>query len=337
MNEIRANIIRKLVISGILAIIVLSIINVFYSYSGIHINNKTGATDYIWKKYQFKSTMTEGFSWMIFDKYGFNNVDAELDDIHILLMGSSHMEAYNIKKEENVGTLLESYLLDKNTYNIGTSGHTIYRCVDNIDNALSYYAPSEFVIIETDRVQLSIDEMDAVVEGTAEKIPSYDSGLIYQIQKIPAIKWMYKNFASWYGMSNQDVSQKANGVDMFQYRNSLEKFLGIVSNETKEQGCKPIIFYQPETMIDANGNLIESTDDEYLSLFVDACAKNDIIFVDMTDEFEQLYKEEHILAHGFSNTAVGVGHLNKYGHETIAAKLSEVINGLQENDEYGVE
>ena len=49
----------------------------------------------------------------------------------------------------------------------------------------------------------------------------------------------------------------------------------------------------------------------------------------MTDSFRDLYATEHHLAHGFINTAVGSGHLNKYGHRVIAEKLAEVIQGLE--------
>lgn len=52
--------------------------------------------------------------------------------------------------------------------------------------------------------------------------------------------------------------------------------------------------------------------------------------MDMTDEFKALYEEKHILAHGFVNTAVGRGHLNKYGHRVIAQTLAEKIKEDEE-------
>lgn len=67
-------------------------------------------------------------------------------------------------------------------------------------------------------------------------------------------------------------------------------------------------------------------------VFVQACKNNGILFVDMTEPLERLYKEEHILAHGFINTAVGSGHLNKYGHNLIARVLTYVIQNNKENN-----
>ena len=67
--------------------------------------------------------------------------------------------------------------------------------------------------------------------------------------------------------------------------------------------------------------------DDYRACFARMCADEGIIFVDMTDDFVSLYEEQHILAHGFVNTGVGVGHLNRYGHEMIAKRLAQIIEG----------
>lgn len=72
-----------------------------------------------------------------------------------------------------------------------------------------------------------------------------------------------------------------------------------------------------------------NTDNLYLDCFASTCEDLGIVFVDMTDSFKDLYATEHQLAHGFINTAVGSGHLNKYGHRVIAEKLAEVIQGLE--------
>lgn len=66
-------------------------------------------------------------------------------------------------------------------------------------------------------------------------------------------------------------------------------------------------------------------DEEKLALFSQLCKKNDIIFVDSVSVFEALYTEQYILAHGFANTAVGVGHLNEYGHRAVAEVLANAI------------
>jgi hypothetical protein len=57
----------------------------------------------------------------------------------------------------------------------------------------------------------------------------------------------------------------------------------------------------------------------------EACKSNNILFIDMSDIFLSKYEKEYILPHGFSNSAVGAGHLNADGHSMIAEKLVRVI------------
>ena len=91
-----------------------------------------------------------------------------------------------------------------------------------------------------------------------------------------------------------------------------------------------IIFYHSKTQIDRDGNYLDPTDPDARAAFVAACKANNITFLDMTEPFERLYNEQHILAHGFANTAVGYGHLNKYGHAIIAEELAKEIQGVEE-------
>lgn len=87
--------------------------------------------------------------------------------------------------------------------------------------------------------------------------------------------------------------------------------------------------YHPFVTLNEDGTIKFDTDKKYLDCFISNCNQLGIVFVDMTDPFIELYANEHQLAQGFINTAVGSGHLNKYGHRVIAEKLAEVIQGLE--------
>lgn len=319
------SILVKLLISGVLSIVILSLFTMGYFYSGVHIKSFNGATDYTWESGQFASNMKEGFSWIRFDSNGFNNAYKEksFDDIDILLMGSSHMEGFNVGSSQNTGYLLND-LLDESTYNIGISGHTIYTCIKNIENAVAVYNPSEYVIIETDKIVLAEEKMREVLSGEYETIKSYDGGLLYTLQKkLPVIKTLYKQITSW-------KTEKKIDEDIFsyseEYMGTLEAFLGKAVAPVNSIGDKLIIFYHPTTELDESGKLTNTTNSEALMAFKKACEDNNIIFVDMTDDFERLYEEKSILPYGFINTEVGKGHLNKYGHKVIAEKLAKVIS-----------
>lgn len=97
-----------------------------------------------------------------------------------------------------------------------------------------------------------------------------------------------------------------------------------------EHDVTPIIFYHPFERLCTDGSVEYQTTFEELDRFTQICRDISIDFVDMTEDFKTLYEEKYTLAHGFSNTAVGEGHLNKYGHQVIADRLSEVIMEDQE-------
>ncbi len=84
-------------------------------------SNKT--TDDFWYPNQFCSNMEEGFAWFYFDKNGFNNSYLiKKDKIDILLIGSSHLEAIQMKTKENIGYLLNNLLPHYYLYKIGITG-----------------------------------------------------------------------------------------------------------------------------------------------------------------------------------------------------------------------
>lgn len=332
--------------AGMLALVILSFINIFYSYTGVHITNTTGATDYVWEPYQLRTTMQEGFSWLHVNNEGFNNSFDYHGEVDILLMGSSHMEAMNVAADENTGYLLNQYLPDMATYNIGISGHTIYRCVDNVKIAVDYYNPEDYLIIEADSVKLDVVQMQEVILEEAERIPSYESGVFYHIQKkIPAVKWLYKQLKDWINLENEegftesdtneeDLAESEINIDLpIEYHETINNFLKKVKDAVEDIDCHVIIFYHPHMVLKQDGKLIDATNSQYMEAFKSACDENGITFINMADEFQELYNEKHILSHGFFNTAVGSGHLNRYGHEIIARSLSEIILKYEKGEE----
>lgn len=105
----------------------------------------------------------------------------------------------------------------------------------------------------------------------------------------------------------------------------LFDFLRGAQKSIEQTNVKLIIFYHPKETLGIDGTVSYETDLELLRIFQDVCEENGILFVDMTSDFKMLYAKQHVLTHGFSNTAVGTGHLNQYGHQIIAEKLSLVI------------
>lgn len=325
----KTKVLLNLIFSIVVATVFLSLFSLAYSFSGIHLTNNDKSTDHRWRPYEIKSTMTEGFAWLRMDKNGYNNLLSS-EELDAILIGSSHMEALQIEKTDNVSSILNNdYSIG--IYNIGMAGHNLYRCVDNYPFSIQKYTPKKYSIIETSSVVLTIPEMNEVIDGNAKRITSYDSGLLYYVQYIPAFRPIYKQLTDWMAQNpagEGSITQQKLTLPEG-YADTLHRFLSIVSNTAKANGIIPIIFYHPSEQINPDGTVTYNTDNLYLDCFASVCVDLDIVFVDMTDSFKNLYATEHQLAYGFINTAVGSGHLNKYGHRAIAEKLAEVIQGLE--------
>ena len=53
----------KIAAAGMISLVILSGFCLLYSFSGVHISNPSGSTDYKWEPGQWKATMTEGLSF----------------------------------------------------------------------------------------------------------------------------------------------------------------------------------------------------------------------------------------------------------------------------------
>jgi hypothetical protein len=56
-----------------------------------------------------------------------------------------------------------------------------------------------------------------------------------------------------------------------------------------------------------------------------ACREEGVPFLDMRRAFVQHYKQTREVAHGFSNTQPGVGHINELGHRLTAIELVKLL------------
>ena len=122
-----------------------------------------------------------------------------------------------------------------------------------------------------------------------------------------------------------DNSEKKSTTDVVRNMDLYDELLAKLSNTISDSGAQLIIVYHSNLKINNDGSVSYSGDTELISNFADLCEKNNILFLNMMDRFIQYYDETHILPHGFGNTSVGTGHLNKHGHNMIAQAVYELI------------
>lgn len=124
----------------------------------------------------------------------------------------------------------------------------------------------------------------------------------------------------WADNSKEEISAKMREV----YNVLLEQ----LSAKVSQSGAQLIIVYYPHLQIHSDGRASALKDEELVTSFDDICKKNNILFLDMSNRFIDCYEKEHILPHGFFNTSVRSGHLNKNGHEMIGNAVYELIMGI---------
>lgn len=328
----------KMFLAGIVALVLLCIVACFYSLSPMRVENPEKNTDYVWQDSALWMKMTEGVSFGKVDAKGFNNKSV-VEKPDIILLGSSHIEGMNVQQNDHMCTLLNEKFSGKHSvYNMGISGHTFFKVVQYLEKSISLYDSSvKYVVIETSTTNLTKVDVDAALNSKVVITAVNNDGIIAMLQRLPFLRQAYHQLES--GMmdmllpkesestsSNTSVAVSDEVVideqpynDMFSYLKNLED----------KYDVEIIIMYHPFEILNKDGS-ISFGDDEYTEVFAEYSEKFAIGFVDMTDDFEKMYYDEHYVAHGFATGELGVGHINKHGHKAIANSVYNYIKRFEE-------
>ena len=321
----------KAVGAGLLALALLCLCCWFYYNVPVHYTNPDGSTEYKWEAGRFYSKGTEGFALGRINNDGFNNLRDYTpgERIDVLLMGSSHMEAFNVAQDENAAALLnERWGGERYVYNIGTAGHTLLYCVKHLDRALTVYAPSDWVVLESMSLDFNPADMEAVADGTYPDIPSRGGGLLTLLQKNPVLRLFYTKYIKrgelFSGMADGQYEEGA--AFSGSYEASLGRLLDKLANESRAHDVRAMVVFSPPVLIAPDGGFYAETDPEKLAVFTRLCEERGVEFLDLTEVYLAAC-ERHVLPFGFFNTAPLAGHLNRQGHrllaDAVAARISE--------------
>ena len=328
--------ILKAIAGGVIALLALNAFSMLYYNVPVHYTNPDGSTEYKWESSTFYSKGTEGFAWGVTNNDGFNDLRDYTpgEKIDILLMGSSHMEGFNVAQDENAGAVLNT-LFDgeKYTYNIGTAGHTMLYCIKHLAAALDTYEPGGYVVIETNTVDFDPEDIDAVLSGTLADIPSQSGAIITLMQKLPYLRLLYTVQFKGAGAADTEAATTADQTQIGDYAAVLSPLLGMVADICSERGVQPVIVFDTAVLVDEHGKAYTVTDPEQLAAFESVCAEKGIVFVDLTDAYLGEYAESCRLPYGFANTTPGTGHMNKLGHRLFAQEVYETIMALEEEQD----
>jgi hypothetical protein len=327
----------KIILAGIVAVLFLCILCLIYFNLPPQFPSETGASPFRWEKYGYYSRAIEGFGYGKMNNEGYNNLDDYTSQrIDGLLFGSSHMEALQVPQNNTTAANLNGLFNGKKyVYNVSVSDYHLPLIVENLEKAIRYYTPKECIIIETSILEFSTESIKNYINKKHDPVELKTKGLKAFLQSTFLIKMPYIRLFS-YQVGTIIKNVLINKIQSSEYTMDGERYayiINIIMNDLHkisiDENLKIIIFYHPHLLLDIDGSALAEINTTYLEAFKNACNDNGIYFVDMTEPFVRTYNEQHILPHGFSNTAVGAGHLNKNGHQIIASELYNLIESLE--------
>lgn len=339
--------ILKVLGAGIVSVVIICGLLCFYSIIPVHVDNTRGNTDYVWPANSIWVKATEGIAFGKNDAKGFNNKSV-VKNPDIVVLGSSHMEATNVMQDENAAYLLSEMLKGKySLYNMGISGHNFYKVCQYLPaNFELYDKVPKVVIIETSTVNISQNNVDEILASSIERTPSYSTGIIGTLQRVPFFRTLYnqleggllKLFMPISGLSVSNIDEDIEPVtdtsvtEIKIDETAYDELFSYLKEMEEKYGTQIIICYHPTEKLMEDGSIYFNSD-EYLTTFSRFADKYNISFVDMTNRFENMYYQENHVAHGFCTGELAAGHLNKYGHAAMADELYNVIFRLEEAGE----
>ena len=310
----------KAAAAGVTALLLMSLLCVLYYNVPVHYTNPSGATEYYWEQGRFYSRATEGFAWGRTNNEGFNNLydHHEGDKTDILLMGTSHTNGFNVAQDENVGAVLTRLFGgERVVYNIGTAGHTLMYNLKNLDDALTYYNPTQYAIIECNFVTAKNAELRAILDNSYPGIPSHTGGLVTLLQKIPYLRLLYTKYIEGMNFGGEAGSSSPDD-DMAENRALYGQVMAKAADTAEKHGVKLIIVLDSMVYMDEQLNCYVDVDAASVAAMEEMCADNGIEFINACETLTAAAKENMRLPYGFANTEPGRGHLNSWGHELLA-------------------
>ena len=308
----------------------------YYNPAG-YIRDESRATDVIREPGQFTSRANEGFSWTNIDENGYVNREVPGEDgVFVLMMGSSHAEGLYVQPGDDMTSQLNGLLrengLDGFAYNIGISNHDLTRNVNNLDRALTRFEPSGYVVIETRTLTHSKSSVYSTLNGSRSRIKPSQVVLSEWISERPLLRTVYRQLMVM--RENEDAAEDGDDAGLGEvsqelqdeYLAAMTDLFALVHDTAEAHGVTPIILYHPQLILQEDGSAVPNTNQLALKLYAEACDAAGVCFLNLTDAFLERYAQEHILPHGFINTAPGVGHLNADGNRIAAeAVCAEIL------------
>ena len=326
----------KVCISGVLAIIILSLFSLVYFNRPMVTPQDNKYTNFTYRSNRYWSDMTEGWGFGNTNSLGYIDTDYSVpENPDIIFLGSSHTEALQVPAAQNFVSLTERLLeadaTSLNNYsclNLGVSGHTFATQISNLPYIAENFDGMKYVVIETSNFNYSTSEFDKMLSGEFHTETS-EKGALYQLaQNIPYFRLLANQYL---GTQNRaEATETTSTYDRQAYTDAFGEVAEFVSAVAKEEGFQVIFLYHTRPAIGNGNNSLPDYIDEQLAIVQSICSANGIYLVNTYSLFNEHFEQTFEHPYGFSNTQPGFGHLNRTGHQLIAEALYDAILKIEE-------
>lgn len=332
----------KFLTANVFASLIFSVVGYFYYFGGLGI--EPPIADEVWKRATPNgrvSRYVEGAVSVRLDANGYNNeyyrdANRDLADVDALVMGSSHVEGFNLEKP--FVYLLNERFADseatKSFYQCGASSHTLTASIARYEDALKLFRPKRYVLVEACLIP-DLKEIRRALNDELENRPA-PAALRPWFARVWGLTWGLGRLNQYWAFRAKRESGSS-APPSIESREELEagwtELARRVVEISRRYRVRPIFFFHLNAELGENGEYLPRSEVERLPAFRAICEREGIVFVDATERFRREYEENDVWHYGFGNAGIISGHLNRDGHRVVADVLEETIRKLDAQKE----
>ena len=328
----------KMMVSGILALVILSALCLIYYNPPMSAAQTDGYTNWKYVPNSSWRFMTEGHGRGTINSLGYNDPQDPIPGVEsICFLGSSQTEALQIDQNKSFTSLLETMISsdaspanDYQCLNLGISGHFFEIVVSNFQNFADSFDDVRYVVIEVNNIEFTEEEVESMLNEEYHSDYGARSFLAKALQQIPYLRLISRQFNDLQKNKPTTVAVPYEAPNYEDYAALLDPVMGKLSQIAQEHNFEIIILKHSRIALDAEGNAYAQGSEEALEQFRQSCEANGIGFLCTNDLFCEYVNTHQEMPYGFPNAYCGEGHLNEVGHQLIAQLLYSELFAAKE-------
>ena len=302
------------------------------------INRTNSSTNSIWYPGSFILHGTEGRGFHSVDQNGYINIDLPCQADYCVVIGASFTQGKEVASGKRFTDILNDKLAVHSNalavYNCSQDGYYFPDIVKNFYAITQEFSNAGTLVIEIGSMNFSsLQLLDSLTQNgfdenqTGKNIVSQLSPLkklSIKVKELFPVYTIFRNqIIAYRNSSAPQMKASEKSADSDASYAAFDKTLSLIRAEWDKE---LIIIYHPSIEIGEDGSLhIIRENAVDVESFGRLCSKNNIIFIDVSDDFIKSYAQNYAVPYGYSNTRMGSGHLNADGHKVIADALYEIL------------